>query len=41
MSVSDRIRNRLKSNSIRYFANDNISSFIEDDEIPQIGRAHV
>ena len=36
MSVSDRISNRLKSNSIRYFANDNISSFIEDDEIPQL-----
>ena len=34
MTVSDRIRNRLKSNNVRYFANDNISSYIEDDEIP-------
>lgn len=36
MSVSERIRSRLKSRNVRYFANDNISSFIEDEELPML-----
>ena len=32
MTISDKIKNRLKSNGARYWANDNISSFINEDE---------
>jgi len=32
MFISDKIKNRLKSNGARYWANDNISSFINEDE---------
>ena len=36
MTISDKIKNRLKSNGARYWANDNISSFINEDEHAQL-----
>ena len=36
VSVSDRIRKRLQGSGVRFFANDNISAFIEADEMDDL-----
>ena len=35
-SVADRIRRRIEASGQRYFANDNISHFIQDGELPEL-----
>lgn len=36
MNITDKIINRLKSNNVRYFANDNIAEYITDDELAKL-----